>query len=597
MSHAELRHLRQLAMMLSQKQSPDVFEVDAIVVGSGAGALLTAVRAHDAGLSVLVVEKTSLVGGTSAVSGGGIWIPNNEDMEKQGITDSVEKAFNYLRACSAGLVCEDRILAYVETARDMTAYLVSLGINFRCMPRYADYYPQIADSLPGGRTMDPGVFNAARLGRESLSQMRDTNPGQKMMGRVLITAFDARPLIAREAGSLVLALKLMLRYWLDVPWRFFTRRDRRLTGGQALIGGLFTAVRNRNIPLWLNAPMQSLTLDSGRVTGCMVQRNGISVRIEVRKGVVLGAGGFERNQAMRERYLPQPTSEQWTATPLDCNTGDAIIAGQNIGAAVDLMAHSWGSPTVQVPSESVYRSVFVERSMPGCMVVNSQGKRFVNESCPYPEFQQAMLANQAASGGTIPAWIIFDSKFRKKYPMGPLLPGIAMPDSKLPSAWLGRLYWKAESLSELAQQIGVDVSGLLSSVARMNDFAKSGEDLDFGRGSNVYDRYYADDSVVPNPNLAAIDIGPFYAMKFWPGDIGTKGGLLTNRDGQVLNTTGQIISGLYCIGNNSSAVTGPAYPGAGSTLGPAMTFGFRAVAHMLGCSISLKRTDLLTKTE
>jgi 3-oxosteroid 1-dehydrogenase len=309
--------------------------------------------------------------------------------------------------------------------------------------------------------------------------------------------------------------------------------------------------------------------------------------------VVLGAGGFERNQAMREQYLPQPTDQAWTATPPDANTGDAIRAGAAVGGALHLMAHTWGAPTIFVPKEEKHRAMFVERSMPGCMVVNARGERFLNESGPYPEFQQAMYANHEKTGGAVPAWIVFDANFRANYPIGPLMPAMAVPDSKLRKSWLGTVYWKGETLQELAQQIGVDPKGLQASAQRMSEFARTGKDLDFGRGDNVFDRYYGDVNVRPNPNLAPIEKGPFYAMKLHPGDIGTKGGLVTDRDARVLREDGQPVEGLYCVGNNSASVMGPSYPGAGSTLGPAMTFAYRAIAHIMGRPMALQRTDLL----
>jgi 3-oxosteroid 1-dehydrogenase len=423
--------------------------------------------------------------------------------------------------------------------------------------------------------------------------LRDTNPGQKMLGRVLINAFEARTMVAREPGATKLALRLLLRYWLDLPWRFKTRRDRRLTGGQALVGGLLAALRQRHVPLWLDSPLQSLWVEEGRVLGVEILRDGQPLRIRARKGVMLAAGGFERNQALRDQHLTQPGDANWTATPAGGNTGDAIEAGVRAGAALHLMAHSWGVPTLAVPGEAVFRGVFVERSMPGCMVVNAQGERFVDESCPYPEFQQAMLAEHARTGGAVPAWIVFDADFRRHYPMGPLLPGQAVPDGKLPAQWLGSLYWREGTLEVLARRIGVDPVGLAASAARMNEFARTGIDADFGRGGNVFDRYYGDDSVKPNPNLAPIARGPFYAMKLYPGDIGTKGGLLTDTEARVLDRAGQVIEGLYCTGNNSASVMGPSYPGAGSTLGPALTFAYRAVAQMAGRPIALARTDLL----
>ena len=568
-------------------------QFDVIVVGSGAGALLTAVRAFDQGLKTLVVEKMELVGGTSAISGGGIWIPDNHDMPKAGLKDSVDVAFGYVKACAKGLASDDRVLAYVETARHMARYLSEIGVPYRCIPLYSDYYPHIQGALPGGRTMDPMEFDASKLGMDGLALLRPTNPGQLILGRMNINAFQARTMLAREKKAKWMLMGIMARYFLDYPWRNKTKRDRRLTGGQALIGGLLTALRKRNIPLWLNTPLESLVTEGGRVTGIVVQKDGKQVALSARKGVVLGAGGFERNQAMRDEHLPKPTQQGWTATPPGANTGDTIRAGAAVGGQLHLMEHTWGVPTMEVPKEEKFRPLFVERSMPGCMVVNARGERFLNESGPYPEFQQAMFANHAKTGGAIPAWIVFDATFRANYPIGPLMPGSAVPDSRLRKSWLNTVYWKGETLDELAANIGVDAAGLKASAARMTEFARTGKDLEFDRGGNVFDRYYGDVNVSPNPNLAPIARGPFYAMKLFPGDIGTKGGLLTDREARVLDGAGRVIDGLYCIGNNSASVMGPAYPGAGSTLGPAMTFGYRAIAAMQGKPIPLERTDLL----
>lgn len=568
-------------------------EFDVVVAGSGAGAMLTAIRAADAGLSVLVIEKTGLVGGTSATSGGGIWIPANHDMRRVGLRDSVDSAFRYVKACAKGLASDDRVLAYVETARHMAAYLQQIGVRYRSMPKYADYYPEVDGALPGGRTMDPVDFNAARLGVDGLSLLRPTNPGQLIMGRMTINAFEARSILARERKAKLLIMWIMLRYAIDYPWRRKTTRDRRLTGGQALLGGLWAALRKRHVTVWLNAPLQSLMRNGTRITGAIVLRDGNACTVGARKGVVLAAGGFERNQAMRDAHLPRPTDAAWTATPPGCNTGDAILAGAEAGGQLHLMSHTWGVPTMQVPKEDRFRGVFVERSLPGCMVVNALGKRFVNESCPYPEFQQAIYADHARTGASVPAWIVFDADFRRKYPIGPLAPGEAVPDSRLRKSWLNVLYWKDDTLEGLAKQIGVDPQGLADSAARMTGYARTGKDLEFDRGGNVFDRYYGDLSVQPNPNLAPIARGPFYALKLYPGEIGTKGGLLTDRDARVLDASGAVIEGLYCIGNNSASVMGPSYPGAGSTLGPAMTFGYRAVAAMTGRPIALERADLL----
>lgn len=568
-------------------------QFDLVVVGSGAGAMLGAVRAADEGLSVLVVEKSEFVGGTSAISGGGIWVPCNDDMPRAGLRDSIDAAFRYMKTCVRGLASDDRVLAYVESARTLARYLGEIGVPYRCVPLYSDYYPTLEGGRPGGRTMDAVPFNARKLGLEALQTLRPANPGQLVFGRVEMTAFEAHSMLAREFKGMLMLAWIMLRYFLDYPWRSKTARDRRLTGGHALLGGLYWAARQRGIPIWCKSPMKSLVAESGRVAGVVVSREGSDVTVRARKAVLLAAGGFERNQQMREQYLPKPTNQAWTATPPNCNTGDAIRAGAEVGGALKLMDLAWGTPTMEVPREEKFRGIFVERSLPGCMVVNAQGERFVNESGPYPEFQQAMLANHAKSGGAVPAWFVFDADFRSRYPIGPLMPSKAVPDSKLRPNWLSTVYWKADTLEALAAQIGVDPKGLVASAAKMTEYARTGKDLDFDRGGNSFDRYYSDPHVRPNPNLAPIAKPPFYAIKLLPGDIGTKGGLLTDRDARVLDAQGAPIKGLYCVGNNAASVMGPSYPGAGATIGPAMTFAYRAIAHMAGKPIALERTDLL----
>ena len=570
-------------------------EYDLIVVGSGAGALLGAIRAQEQGLKTLLVEKTDLFGGTSALSGGGIWIPLNYDQKNSGIKDDLETAFSYMKRCVRGMATDDRVLAYVETASKMAEYLRQIGIPYRAMAKYADYYPHIEGSKPGGRTMDPMDFNAAKLGLPALETMRPGATGNMLFGKMSINAFEAHSMLSRELKSRFTIVGIMLKYFLDYPWRSKTTRDRRMAGGQALIAGLLTAANKVGVEMWSKSPLKELVKDaSGRVTGVIVEKNGQCIQVNAKRGVMLGAGGFERNQEMRDQYLTKPTKAEWTATPVGGNTGDAHRAGQAVGAQLHLMDWSWGVPTMDVPKEAAFRGIFVERSLPGCMVVNNKGQRFLDESGPYPEFQQAMLAEHAKGNGGVPAWIVFDASFRAQNPMGPLMPASAIPDSKVRKSWLNNVYWKGETLEDLAGQIGVEAAGLKDSARRMTEYAKTGKDLDFDRGGNVFDRYYGDPRL-KNPNLGPIEKGPFYAMRLWPGEIGTKGGLLTDREGRVLNIEGQVIDGLYCVGNNSASVMGPAYAGAGSTLGPAMTFAFRAVADMLGKPLPLENPHLLGK--
>lgn len=569
-------------MSVEQRQLSDTqHSYDVVVVGSGAGALLAAVRAHDLGLKVLVIEKTAQLGGTSAVSGGGIWIPNNDHIRTSGGQDSFEEAHAYLLAAAQGQVAEERVSAYIEQAPQMLRYAESrTHVRYRPVPNYADYYQSLPGAKLGYRTLDPLPFDGRRLGGW-LQKLRETSPTMLVMGRMSMTTFEAMTLLARMPGWKQLALKMGCRYWLDLPGRLIGKRDRRLTMGNALVGSLLCSLRERNIDTWLDTALSGLRSEGGRVTGIDAVRDGKPCGITARRGVILAAGGFERNQQMREQYLPKPTRSEWTAAP-PCNTGDAILAGQRLGAAVDLMQHAWWTPTVHVPGEEKQRGIFSERALPGCIVVNRLGRRFANEAQDYLDFVLAMYADHASTQANLPAWMIFDSTFRHKYNAGPLVSGSVMPDRLLPAEWLGKVYHRAPTLEALAQSIGIDAAGLADSVVRINSYAASGTDADFGKGGNQYDLFYGDPSVKPNACLGPLLKPPFYALKLDAGEIGTKGGLLTDAQARVLDDQGQVIAGLYATGNTSASVTGPSYPGAGATLGPALTFGFIAANHLAG---------------
>src|SRR5690554_713412 len=388
--------------------------------------------------------------------------------------------------------------------------------------------------------------------------------------------------MARERGWRVMLLWLMLRYKLDFKWRRRSRRDRRAGLGNALVASLRRSLMDRDVPLWLNTELRELVQQDGRVTGIVAMREGRECLIEARHGVILASGGFEQNPQLRERYLPAPSERAWSATPPGNNTGAALEAGQALGAATEGLERAWWAPTISVTGEDKARGVFAERAFPGAIVVNGRGERFVNEAAPYLEFVEAMYADNARTEGkSIPAWVIFDGHFRFHYAMAPLMPAQIKPDSRLPREWRDRVYWKAESLTALAQSIGVDPEGLARTVERVNRFARDGKDEEFDRGGNVFDRYYGDTNVTPNPCLAPLAKPPYYAMRLDAGDIGTKGGLKTDGSARVLNEAGEAIPGLYAIGNCSAAVMGPSYPGAGSTLGPAMTFGYAAALDLV----------------
>lgn len=571
--------------------STGVFDV--VVVGSGAGGMLAACRAADRGLSVVVLEKSGLYGGTSAVSGGGIWIPLNHHIEEAGGSDSYGAALTYLEACTEGHSTPAKLRAYLEHGPRMLGYLEQrTAVRYYSLPRYADYFQRLPGALPGYRALDPMPFDGAQLGEE-FARLRPPSPGTLVAGRVAVTSAEAHAMLSKCRGWLGVAARQFGRYWLDLGWRRRTARDRRLTLGNSLVGGLRHAMMTRGIPLWLDTALEDLLVEkqggTPRVAGVLARRNGAQVRIEARRGVILAAGGFERNQAMREQYLPRPSRSEWSATP-PYNTGDGIQAAQRAGAALELMSHVWGAPTVKVSGEEKQRAIFVERALPGCIVVNGQGRRFVNEAAPYSEFVPVMYRDHEQTGCSVPAWLVFDATFRRKYPCGPILPSSVMPDRRIPAPFADFLL-RADSLDALARLAGIDPGGLAHTVERMNGFAASGVDEDFGKGDNVFDTYYGDTQVRPNPCLAPIGRAPFYAVRIDAGDIGTKGGLATDASARVLREDGSPVDGLFAIGNTSASMMGASYPGAGATIGPAMTFGLIAADVLAGGAAGQGKVD------
>ncbi|WP_043765617.1 FAD-dependent oxidoreductase [Algiphilus aromaticivorans] len=554
---------------------------DVVVVGSGAGGMTAALRAQTEGLSTVLLEKSDRYGGTSAVSGGGIWIPCNDQIAELGESDSYEEALTYLRYLTGGEVPESRIEAYLRNAPEMVRALAAdSGIHYRAVHKYPDYFPDKPGGKPGFRTMEPAAFDAAQLG-DAFWQQREPFAGTQLMGRVSMDQVEAHTLFTRGKGWFLLTLKMMGRYWSDLRWRLKTRRDRRLTLGQAMVAALRHGLDARGVPIRLNNALVGLIEENGRVVGVEVDSPEGRKRLRAERGVVLATGGFESNQQMREQYLPQPTRAEWTAAPYGLNEGEGIRAGQALGAGTAFMNLTWGTPTAHMPDEAPQPGLFVERALPGCMLVNGNGQRFCNEAGPYTEVIYAMYRDHEKSGCTVPAWFVFDATFRKKYPAGPTLPGSIQPDRKLPKKWWDKVIYKADSLSELAAKIGIDAQGLAQSVERMNRYSRLGVDAEFGKGVNVFDRYYSDPTVKPNPCLGPLEKGPFYALRVDAGEIGTKGGLTTDERARVLREDdGQPIAGLYAVGNCSAAVMGRTYAGPGSTLGPAMTFAYIAAREM-----------------
>jgi len=554
-------------------------QVDFLVVGSGGGGLTAAIRAHDLGASVLIVEKAPLYGGTTALSGGVIWVPNNPLMRRSGLEDSAEDALCYLEKITAGSSTTERLRAYVETAPRMMAYLEEkTHLRFQIVPGYPDYFPEERGGRVGGRSCEPCAMEALELSDEFARQR--VYPREYYYFPFLMPlASEGKALMrADREGTRVLLRELFL-YFTKFRARFRRMGNTRLTLGGALIGRARRSLLDRKVPLWLETALEDVIVEQGRVVGALVKRAGTSLRIRTRRGLLLAAGGFEHNAALRRRYQTEPTGSAWTAG-VESNTGDMIAIGQRLGAAFDLLEDSWWCPVFCAPGEQFVRTLIFERSLPGSLIVNQEGERYANEAAPYNEFVKSMYAAHACTPA-IPSYLIFDRVFRGKYAIGPLMPGSIRPDWAIPKRYRGFMK-KAETLRDLAEQLGMDGDRLEATVARFNAFARSGKDLDFGRGDSAQDRFYSVLAEGPNPNLGPVEKGPFYATEVWPGDLGTKGGLRTDAYARVLDEAGRSIPGLYATGNCSAAVMGHTYPGAGGTIGPSMTFGFLAAEHALG---------------
>jgi 3-oxosteroid 1-dehydrogenase len=550
-------------------------EFDVVVVGSGAGGLLSAVRAADLGLKVVVIEKARRYGGTTATSGGGIWIPCHG---VDGAEDSREDAETYLAAVCKGEYRQDRVDAYLDHGPGMVRYLEEIGVKMEVIP-IPDYFVP----LPGSkynRCLMPADVDGNDLG-DDIHALREPPFAFKLLNRYSLNLAQAAALSNRPRGWQWAAAKIFAKYWLDRPWRRKTHRDRRLTMGNALIGGLRRALTARGVPVMLDTALDRLTVENGRVTGIEARRNGAPITLRARHGVILAAGGFEQNQAMRERYLPVPSDARWSLTPRGGNTGDALRAGQAIGAATELMACNWWAPSTLMPSREdpnveLTHQMFFDHRHPFSLCVNRLAKRFVNENTSYDCFGMAMIEDQKATGANTPCWMIFDASYRKRYSAGAIMPSAAMSDAAVPKNWWDSYLFRADSIAALAAKIGLDPEVLSATVARMNSYARAGDDPEFGRGSGPYDQAFGDPAVTPNPCMAPVETAPFYAIRIDLGDLGSKGGLKADPHARVMAEDGSTIEGLYAVGNSAGAPFGDCYPGAGGTIGPATVFAYIA---------------------
>ncbi|WP_329791072.1 3-oxosteroid 1-dehydrogenase [Lentzea sp. DG1S-22] len=533
-------------------------EFDVVVVGAGAAGMTAALTAAKRGLSCVVLEKAPTYGGSAARSGAGIWIPNNEVILAAGVPDTPAKAAQYLAAV-VGDVPVARQQAFLAHGPRMISFVMrNSPLRFRHMDGYSDYYPELPGGIAKGRSIEPEMIDGRILGAE-LANLNA--PYLATPAGMVIYGADYKWLalaLVNAKGAATAAAALARGAAAAVAGR------KPLTMGQALAGGLRAGLVQAGVPVWLNTGLLDLVVENGAVRGVVTTR-GV---VRARRGVIMGSGGFEHNAAMRAQYQRQPIGTQWTVGAAE-NTGDGHLAGERAGAALDLMDDAWWGPAIPTPGSPYF--CLAERTLPGGLMINAAGRRFVNEAAPYSDVVHVMYDRNPADP-CIPAWLVVDQNYRNRYLFADVAPALPLPDGWYRSGAVVR----SSSLDGLASAIGVPGAALKATVSRFNTQALTGRDTDFRRGDSAYDHYYTDPAVIPNSCLAPLWLAPYYAFKIVPGDLGTKGGLVTDARARVLRPDGSVIPGLYAAGNVSSAVMGRSYAGAGSTIGPAMTFGFIA---------------------
>ena len=551
---------------------------DVIVLGAGAGGMAAAVVAAQEGLKTLVIEKTGYVGGTTAVSGGMVWVPNNAKMTQGGFSDTPETAQAYLDATAGEGGSADLRATFLREAPKAIDYFDRYSdVHLVPLAFYPDYYPDEPGATLGGRVMEPVTLDAAELG-ENFKLLRPPLPEFTLFGGMMV----ARPDIAhfrgmfRSPASALRVARLVLSYAIQ---RTRHHRGTNLVLGNALAGRLLKSLLALEVPIELNTTVSRLVAENGRIAGVEIE-GGVGPRlIKAHRGVVLAAGGFSHNGEMRKRYLPAESGKYSAAAK--GNTGDGVALAVAVGGEVpdDNASNAFWAPLSRFTradgSQGVYPHTVTDRGKPGMMAVNQDGRRFTNESNSYHDFVQAMFRSNN-KGSTIPSFLICDRQSMWQYGLGAVKP---MTMRLAPYRDSGYLI-EAPSLAELADRIGVDRENLAETVDIYNDDAAYGEDSAFGRGSNAYHKYVGDPANEPNPCMRPMQKPPFYAVKLYPGDLGTAAGARTSGNGEVLNRDGAPIAGLYACGNDMNSVMAGNYPGPGITLGPALVFGYLAAMHM-----------------
>ncbi|SAK95690.1 3-oxosteroid 1-dehydrogenase [Caballeronia hypogeia] len=553
---------------------------DLIVVGAGAGGLAAAATGAARGHRVLLVESTDKIGGTTAISGGMVWIPANHKMQGAGIEDSGEAARRYIEQTVPGGAHDARMRAFLQHGDAAIRYLEThTSLELQPVRRYPDYYPDLPGATAGARVLEPVRFDGRALGRD-FALLRDPLPEFMLFGGMMISREDI-PKLRRMGKSPKAAwdvFRLVCRY---AAQRLRAHRGTTLVLGNALAARLFKSARDAGVEIALNASVESLSVENGRVTGIRLRGDDRPV---TGRAVVLATGGISHDADLRAAFVPPGAGQRSATANAHAATGGVRLAS-DAGAALSAKTHGIDDALAfWVPvstwkrrdgSVAYFPHTVTDRAKPGLIAVNRHGKRFVNEALSYHEFVRAQLRH---ADGAIPAWLICDSRFLWKYGLGRVRPFALSTRRDVASGYLRR----APTLDALAAIIGVPRDALRATVERSNADARQGRDSEFGRGGDIYQRHLGDGDHAPNPCVAPIEAGPYYAVSVFPADLGMAAGLVTDEHARVLRCDGSPLEGLYACGNDMHSVMNGAYPGPGITLGPALVFGVIAAHHALG---------------
>ncbi|MDA8851834.1 FAD-dependent oxidoreductase [Hyphomicrobiales bacterium] len=534
-------------------------EFDIVVLGAGASGMMAALSAHENGSSVGIFEKQSLIGGTAGISGGIIWAPMNSHMKKAGIDDDRSKSIEYFMSLSQGDINQPLLEAFIDNCGEALDFLEEkTDAKFSILDGYPDYYLDRPGALKGGgRALDNHLFDFSILG-DWASKVRNN-------GMPLPLTLAETPL---GGGTGVIPDDIMSER-LAKDSRGF---------GQALVGALLKGCLDRGIEPYLDTKAKKLIKNDERITGIEIEKNGQTQTIIARRGVIIATGGFEWNKDFVTTFLRGPLRAP--ASPPG-NDGDGLLMAQEAGASLGNMTSAWWSPVLSIPGDNWPEGgqksspILIERTLPHSLMVNKSGKRFCNEATNYSALAGAFHFFDPNKYGypNLPAWIVFDSTYRDKYPFANIMPGSENP------SWMKT----SPTLDGLANELDIDSENLVSTIQNFNSFVEEGDDKEFFRGKSDYDSFYGDRSQSGvYSTLGKLEKAPFFAVEINIGALGTNGGARTDEYGRVISASGNIIEGLYTVGNAMAGSTGSVYAGAGGTLGPALTYGYLAGQHAAG---------------